>query len=90
MQKALTFDLPEEIIAVLGSSDEAAIRAREALLLDLLRDGTVSRGQVASALGISIWDVLDLIREHRIPSGPESAEEARREFEEAQQALRRP
>ena len=59
-------------------------------LLDLLRHGTISQGQVARLLGITRWDVLDLMAKHGVPSGPESAEEMRREIDNARRVASRP
>lgn len=77
----LTLDLPEELIALLGSPEAAAHRAKEALVLDLLREARISQGKAAQLLGISRWASLDLMAQHQIPSGPETAEEMRREIE---------
>ena len=87
--RALTFELPEDVIRLVGSPDEAAAKARAALVLELLRDATISQGQAASLLGVTPWDVLDLMRDHRIPSGPESPEDVRRDIDEARRALLR-
>ena len=77
----LTFDLPEEIVELVGSADAAATRARTALVLDLLREGAISQGQAAQVLGLTRWDVLDLMGRYAIPSGPETEEDVRREIE---------
>jgi predicted HTH domain antitoxin len=81
--RTLTFDLPEEIVALVGSPDAAAAKARLALVLDLLREGAISQGRAATILGITRWDILDLMATHAIPSGPQSAEELQREVETA-------
>ena len=86
--RTLTFDLPEEIVALVGSPDTAATRARTALLMTLLGDGVISEGQAARLLGITRWELMDLMREYRVPSGPEDAEDVRREFAEAQRTAR--
>ena len=77
----LTLDLPEELIALLGSPEAAAARAREALVLDLLREARISQGKAARLLGITRWDILDLTARHQIPSGPETPEELEQEIE---------
>jgi len=88
--RSLTFDLPEEIIALIGSPDDAAARARTALLMELLREGSISQGQAAGALGVTIRDLLDLMKEHDVPSGPESPEDVRQDVEDARRALYQP
>ena len=63
--------------------------ARESLIVELLREGRLSQGQVARLLGITRWDVLMLMARLGIPSGPETAEEMRRDIEAARRAVRR-
>lgn len=88
--RELTFELPEDVIRLVGSPDATATKARTALVLELLREATISQGRAARLLGITRGELLDLMRDHRIPSGPETAEEARREIEEARRHLLRP
>jgi predicted HTH domain antitoxin len=79
---ALTLELPEELVALLGSLETAAAKAREALVLTLLREGQISQGKVARLLGLTRWDILDLMVQHQIPSGPATPEELRQEVED--------
>jgi predicted HTH domain antitoxin len=53
------------------------------LVLDLLREGQISQGKAAELLGINRYEMLDLMARHKIPSGPQTAEEAEREIEAA-------
>lgn len=71
----ITIDLPSELIESLGSVEEAGTRAKQALVLDLLRRAEISQGRAAELLGLSRWDILDLMAEFEIPSGPQSADE---------------
>lgn len=80
---SLTLDVPEELVRLLGSPEQAAARAREALVLDLLREATISQGKAAELLGIDRWEMLELMGRHKIPSGPQTAEEAEQEIESA-------
>lgn len=82
---SVTVELPDELIQLIGSVDLTAERIREALVLDFLRAAALSQGQAARILGISRWDMLDLMARYRIPSGAQSAEEVRREVEGARQ-----
>lgn len=85
----LTLDLPAEWIAILGSSPEqAATQARLAVVLDLLRSGQITQGQAAQALGLSRWDLLDLMVRHHISSGPETPAELQQEVEAAERYFR--
>ena len=76
----LSFEVPENLIALLGSPEAAAAKAKEALVLQLLREAEISQGQAAELLGITRWDILDLMAQHDILSGPETPEEVREEI----------
>ncbi|MBI4493479.1 MAG: UPF0175 family protein [Chloroflexi bacterium] len=75
--------MPEELVALLGSPEAAIAKAKESLVLELLREARLSQGQAARLLGLTRWDILDLMAQHDIASGPETAEEARQEIEDA-------
>ncbi len=50
---ALSVDLPEDLVALLRQSNQSADKAaREAIVLELYRRGTLSSGKAASLLGI--------------------------------------
>src|SRR4051812_47247750 len=66
----LVVELPDELVALLGSPAAAAARAREALVLDLLREGQIGQSHAAELLGLTRWDLLDLMARHQITSGP--------------------
>ena len=87
--RTLSIELPEEILARLGSPEAAAAKARETLVVDLLREGRVSQGQAARLLGITRWDLLTLMSRLGVPSGAETADELRRDVEEARRAIGR-
>jgi predicted HTH domain antitoxin len=85
----LRLDLPAEVITLLGSTPEAAAaRARQAVVLDLLRDGRISQGKAARALGVTRHDIIDLMAAHQIPSGPLTIAELHEEVESVEQFLR--
>ena len=86
--RTLTLELPEELVKLLGSPEAAAAKAREALVLALLREARISQGKAAHLLGLTRWDILDLMAEHHIPSGPETPEELREEVEDMRRYLR--
>jgi hypothetical protein len=79
----ISFELPTELVEALGSPDALTAKAREALVLQLLRDAEITQGQAAILLGITRYDILDLMAKHRILSGPLTAEEMRQEIENA-------
>jgi DNA-binding NtrC family response regulator len=85
--RTLTLELPEEIAELLGPPEAAAAKAREMVVLELLREARIGQSMAAQLLGISRAELLDRMAEQRIPSGPETAEEAQREIEEMRRFL---
>ena len=79
-KQSLRVELPQELVALLGSPEAAAARAKQALVLDLLREVRISQGQAADFLGITRWDILDLMAQYDILSGPETPEDVDREI----------
>ncbi len=79
----LRVEVPEELAELSDSTEELAVRAHRSLVLDLLRDGKIGQGRAARLLGISRWDVLDLMARYQIPSGPLTAEEVDRDLANA-------
>lgn len=85
----VTIELPRELLAELGSDAEIAVRARTALILDLLRDARISRGKAAELLGMSHWDLIPLMGRLNIESGPQTAEEVQAELDAIRRWTRR-
>ncbi len=88
--RTLSVELPEELMGLLGSAEAAAAKARKALVLELLREAVISQGKAAELLGLTRWEILDLMVQYRIPSGPETAEEMRQEIADLHQFLEDP
>jgi hypothetical protein len=83
----LALELPDELVALLGSPEAAVAKARESLVLDLLREARISQGRAAPRLGLTRWDILDLMARYQIPSGPRTAEEMEQEMEAVRRYL---
>jgi hypothetical protein len=79
-RKTITLELPEELVALLGPPDAIAGRVRESLVLDLLRDAQFTQGEAALLLGVTRYEILDLMVHYCIPSGPDTAEELQQEI----------
>ncbi|HEX2170851.1 MAG TPA: UPF0175 family protein [Dehalococcoidia bacterium] len=62
--------MPDDTLELLGSSEAAAVKAKQALILDLLREARISQGKAAHLLGLTRGEILDLMAAHRIPAGP--------------------
>jgi predicted HTH domain antitoxin len=85
--RTVSVELPEELVDILGSPAEVTTKAREALVFALLREGRISQGKAAELLHVTRWDMLDLLAQHEILSGPETPQEAREELARLEQVL---
>ena len=65
--KTLKFEVPDEVVKVLGSVDAATKEAKEALVLDLVRRGKISRSKAAELLKLNLWDLPSLLAQYRLP-----------------------
>ena len=81
---AVTIDLPAELLALLGSEEEAKRGAKVALILDLVRRGKLSRAKAAELLQMPLWDLPGLLAQYRIPWFDYSPQDLQRDL----QALR--
>src|SRR5437763_16633354 len=79
--RTLAFDLPEDFVDDLGSLEELSSKAKQAFVLELLREVRISQGKAAELLGISRYDIMDLMAEHQIPIGPVTPDEIEQEME---------
>jgi predicted HTH domain antitoxin len=59
---------------------KALTEAKRSVVLPALEAGEISRGRAAELLGISMWDMLDLMSQHGIPHTDLSLEELREEL----------
>jgi predicted HTH domain antitoxin len=89
MTTTLTIELPSDLVEALGLGDRLPARAKQALVLDLLRAGEISQGKAAELLGLTRWDVIDLMGAHAIPMGPQTIEELEQDVAAARAASRR-
>jgi predicted HTH domain antitoxin len=48
--------------------DEASETMAEAAVMDLVRRGIISSGKAAELLGVSRWDMPDLMNKHKVPA----------------------
>jgi predicted HTH domain antitoxin len=65
---SLTISIPDEFAAVLGATDEERERrAREALALELYREGRISAAGGAHLMGLDLMSFQGLLAERDIP-----------------------
>jgi len=51
--RTLAVELPEDLVALLGSPELAAAKAKEALVMELLREVKIGQSKAAELLGVS-------------------------------------
>lgn len=62
----LEFELPDEVAAQLREED-MVLKAKEALVMELLREHHVSQGKAAEILNISRHELFDLMTKYQVP-----------------------
>ena len=61
----LTLRFPEDISRCLGAED-VANKAKEVLVMQLLREHKISQGKAAFLLGVTRWELFDLMAKYEI------------------------
>jgi hypothetical protein len=64
--KTITLELPEELIELLSSTEVIREKVRTSLVLELLREAHISQGMAARLLGLTRYDILDLMALQKI------------------------
>ncbi len=86
----VSFDLPDEVEKqlrqVLGDLDAAA---KEAALVELYRQGQLSHGQLAVALGISRYETDGVLKRHNVTEDLVTREELDEQVRLLRQLLKR-
>ncbi len=82
---AVTIDFPAELLALLGSEEEVKREAKVALILDLVRRGTLSRAKAAELLQMPLSDLPEFLAQYRIPWFDYPPEDLRRDLEALRQ-----
>jgi predicted HTH domain antitoxin len=68
------FELLDEVVAQFHEA-EMAVKAKEALVMELLREHHISQGKAAEILGMSRHDLFDLMTKYQVPVIDLTAEE---------------
>ena len=82
----LDVELPDELFAQLRK-EEIESKVKQALVIELLREHRLSQGKAAEILGISRYELIDLMTNHRVPVIDLDTEELKNEL---QKSLDRP
>jgi predicted HTH domain antitoxin len=85
--KKVTFELelPEELVASFESLEVAGQEAKEAFVMELLRQGKLSQGKAAELLNVDHWQLMDLMAAHDVPATDMSEDELDAELSRWQQ-----
>jgi len=79
MSQRINITLPEEILADLGNEDLSS-KAKEALVMELLREHKISQGKAAELLEIPREDLFPLMTRYRVPVVDMTSEELEEEL----------
>jgi len=77
----LELELPDDVAATLGAA-EVAGKAREAFVMELLREHRVSQGKAAELLHVSRADFFPLMTRYRIPVVDLTPDELQKELQQ--------
>jgi predicted HTH domain antitoxin len=62
-----TIQVSDELAQLLGPDARLPQALTEAVIMELVREQRISAGKGAELLGLSYWEVLDLLHTKRIP-----------------------
>ena len=77
---SLEVELPDEVFVNLPE-EEMAGKAKEALVMELLREHHVSQGKAAELLGVTRHELFDLMTKYQVPAVDLTPEELRAELQ---------
>ena len=85
----INLQLPRDILGTLNIPEsQLSSQILELLALELFRQERISSGKAAELLGVSKWDFVQLLAQHRIPYFTQSEDELEAEVAIAEQLLR--
>ncbi len=81
MMKAISIELPDEIIELFGENElEASLR--KWAVLELVRAGKLSSGKAAEVLEMTRWEFMELMSDYDVPMADFPEEELERQLAE--------
>ena len=79
--KAISIELPDEIIELFGENElEASLR--KWAVLELVRAGKLSSGKAAEVLEMTRWEFMELMSDYDVPMADFPEEELERQLAE--------
>ena len=79
--KAISIELPEEIVELFGQ-EELEASLKKWAILELVRGGKLSSGKASEILGMTRWEFMELMSAHDIPMADFSKEELLQQVKE--------
>lgn len=68
MKRLDDVQVPDEYVDSMGSEEAAREDLRKLSVVEAVRRHFVSRGQAADLLGVSLWDIDEILAEHNVPT----------------------
>jgi len=84
----LELDLPEDLLESFGSESKVSQKAREAFVMQLLRQEKLDQSRAAEILGVSRAQLFDLMVEHEVPVTKATREELKQGLANLEEALK--
>ena len=84
MLKAISIELPEEIVELFGQRELEASH-KKWTLLELVRAGKLSSGKASEILGMTRWEFMELMSAHDIPMANFPEEGLQRQVKEKEE-----
>jgi len=84
----LTIDISDELIKLFPSKKEAKEEAKQAMVFDLVRRGKISKARAAELLGISLWNLPELLAQYDIPWFNYSSDDLKHDVETLEELLK--
>jgi predicted HTH domain antitoxin len=85
----LHIEFSDDLAQLFDSTEQASEKARESLVLQLLREERISQGKAAELLGVSRAEMLDLAAKNEISFGGRTREELEEEVAAVEAVLAR-
>lgn len=60
--------VPDEYLESMGGEEAARRDLQKLSVVEAVRRHFISRGQAANLLGVSMWDIDDILAEHNVPT----------------------
>lgn len=76
----LEVELPDELFSQIRE-EEIAVKVKEALVMELLREHRLSQGKAGEILGLSRHELFDLMAKYHVPALDLTPEELRAELQ---------